>query len=69
MAHEAAASIAHQRTSKEAHMLVGDLINIPERVRRGGFVLNLASGLAPDASDRTLRDYVTTPQLARCFGS
>ena len=47
--------------------LIKDLIHIPERVQRGDFVLNLASGLAPEAVEQTLKDYVVTPQLARCF--
>ncbi|RKT46659.1 phage resistance protein [Thiocapsa rosea] len=48
-------------------VLIKDLIHIPERVQRGDFVLNLASGLEADAVEQTLRDYVVTPQLARCF--
>ncbi|WP_295622776.1 DUF6079 family protein [uncultured Lamprocystis sp.] len=47
--------------------LIKDLIHIPERVQRGDFVLNLASGLEADAVAQTLKDYVVTPQLARCF--
>ncbi|MBK5938347.1 phage resistance protein [Halochromatium roseum] len=47
--------------------LIKDLIHIPERVQRGDFVLNLASGLEAEAIDQTLKDYVVTPQLARCF--
>jgi hypothetical protein len=47
--------------------LIKDLIHIPERVQRGDFVLNLASGLEADAVEQTLKDYVVTPQLARCF--
>ncbi|MCG7935437.1 MAG: phage resistance protein [Candidatus Thiodiazotropha taylori] len=47
--------------------LIKELIHIPEKVQRGDFVLNLASGLEPDAIDQTLKDYVVTPQLARCF--
>ena len=45
--------------------LIKDLIAIPERVQRGDFVLNLASGV--EQAEQTLRDYVVTPQLARCF--
>ena len=48
-------------------VLIKELIHIPEKVQRGDFVLNLASGLQADAIDQTLRDYVVTPQLARCF--
>lgn len=47
--------------------LLKELINIPEKVQRGDFVLNLASGLEADAIEQTLKDYVVTPQLARCF--
>jgi len=43
------------------------LIHIPEKVQRGDFVLDLASGLETNAIDQTLNDYVVTPQLARCF--
>jgi hypothetical protein len=46
---------------------IKELIDIPEKVQRGDFVLNLASGLEADAIEQTLRDYVVTPQLARCF--
>mgnify|MGYP000113761603 CR=1 FL=1 len=47
--------------------LIKELIHIPEKVQRGDFVLNLASGLEPDAIDQTLKEYVVTPQLAKCF--
>ncbi len=47
--------------------LIKELIHIPEKVQRGDFVLNLASGLEADAIDQTLKDYVVTPQLAKCF--
>jgi hypothetical protein len=45
--------------------LIKDLIEIPEQVQRGDIVLNLASGV--EQAEQTLRDYVVTPQLARCF--
>jgi hypothetical protein len=45
--------------------LIKDLIEIPERVQRGDFVLNLASGV--EQAEQTLRNYVVTPQLASCF--
>jgi hypothetical protein len=48
-------------------VLIKELIHIPEKVQRGDFVLNLASGLAPEAIEQTLAEYVVTPQLARCF--
>ncbi len=45
--------------------LIKELIEIPEKVQRGDFVLNLASGV--EQAEQTLQDYVVTPQLARCF--
>jgi hypothetical protein len=47
--------------------LIKELIHIPEKVQKGDFVLNLASGLKGEAVEQTLRDYVVTPQLAKCF--
>jgi hypothetical protein len=44
---------------------IRDLIDLPERVHRGDFVLRLTEGVA--RPEETLRDYVVTPQLARCF--
>lgn len=49
-------------------VLLKDLIDIPERVHRGDFVLKLTEGLATAESRRaTLASYVVTPQLQRCF--
>ncbi|HOB94381.1 MAG TPA: phage resistance protein [Aquabacterium sp.] len=45
--------------------LLKDLIEIPESVHQGDFVLKLADGVAH--AERTLRDYVVTPQLAAAF--
>ena len=45
--------------------LLKDLINIPERVHQGDFVLKLSEGVAH--AEATLRDYVVTPQLVDCF--
>ena len=45
--------------------LIRDLIDIPERVHPGDFVLRLAEGVA--RPDETLRTYVVTPQLADAF--
>jgi hypothetical protein len=42
-----------------------DLIAIPERVHQGDFVLSLSEGLTRPSE--TVRDYVTTPELALCF--
>ena len=44
---------------------IRDLIDLPERVYRGDFVLRLTEGVA--RPEETLRDYVVTPQLASCF--
>jgi hypothetical protein len=45
--------------------LIRDLIDIPERVHQGDFVLKLSEGVGN--AERTLADYVVTPQLVRCF--
>src|SRR5262245_41966439 len=45
--------------------LIKDLIDIPERVQRGDFVLRLSEGVT--RADDTLRDYVVTPELRACF--
>ncbi|UZE96940.1 hypothetical protein [Alkalimarinus alittae] len=47
--------------------LIKDLIDIPEKVQRGDFVLNLSSGLAEEAIAQTLAQYVVTPQLEKSF--
>lgn len=49
-------------------VLLKDLIDIPERVHRGDFVLKLTEGLATARSRReTLATYVVTEQLQRAF--
>jgi hypothetical protein len=45
--------------------LLKELIEIPERVQRGDFVLKLADGLSH--ADATVDSYVVTPQLEKCF--
>ncbi len=45
--------------------LIKDLIDIPERVQKGDFVLRLTEGVNDPAE--TLREYVVTPELAKCF--
>ena len=45
--------------------LISELLDLPERVRKGDFVLNLSKGVTEPA--KTLEDYVVTPQLAECF--
>src|SRR5713101_3823105 len=45
--------------------LISDIIDLPERVRKGDFVLNLSKGVTEP--EKTLHQYVVTPQLAACF--
>ena len=45
--------------------LIKDLIEIPERIQKGDFVLKLTEGV--NRADATLRDYVVTPELKDCF--
>src|SRR5262245_33341063 len=45
--------------------LISDIIDVPERVRKGDFVLNLSKG--GTEPEKTLHQYVVTPQLAACF--
>ena len=45
--------------------LISELIDLPERVRKGDFVLNLAKGVTEP--EKTLEQYVVTPQLVACF--
>jgi hypothetical protein len=47
--------------------LIKELIEIPEKVQRGDFVLNLSHGLEGDAVHQTLAQYVVTPQLGKAF--
>src|SRR3954464_14030648 len=47
--------------------LISQLLDLPEQVHRGDFVLNLSEGVTPDKAERTLSDYVVTPQLAGAF--
>ena len=44
--------------------LIKDLIDLPERVQRGDFVLRLNEGV--EHADQTLDTYVVTPQLVDC---
>lgn len=48
-----------------AETLLRDLIQLPENVSRGDFVLNLDSGVKD--ADSTLGQYVVTPQLVKHF--
>lgn len=45
--------------------LIKDLIDIPERIQKGDFVLKLTEGVT--RAEATLRDYVVTPELKDCF--
>ncbi|MEO0769835.1 MAG: phage resistance protein, partial [Cyanobacteria bacterium J06649_4] len=45
--------------------LIKDLIDIPERVQKGDFVLKLTEGV--NRAEATVRDYVVTPELKDCF--
>ena len=45
--------------------LLRDLITIPEQVFKGDFVLKLVEGVTEP--ERTIKDYVVTPQLATAF--
>ena len=47
--------------------LLKELIDIPEQVHQGDFVLQLSQGVLEP--ERTLRDYVVTPQLVDAFGN
>lgn len=47
--------------------LIKELINIPERVQKGDFVLRLAEDI--DRPEVVLDHYVVTPELATCFDS
>ncbi len=49
--------------------LISELIDLPERVRKGDFVLNLSKGVTePEPEDWLVEQYVVTPQLVRCRG-
>ena len=51
--------------TSSAMTLISELIDLPERVHRGDFVLNLSDGVRRPTE--TLKDYVVTPQLVSCF--
>jgi hypothetical protein len=46
---------------------ISELLDLPEQVHRGDFVLNLSEGVTGDKAGRTLADYVVTEQLAAAF--
>ncbi|WP_182870882.1 hypothetical protein [Stieleria mannarensis] len=45
--------------------LISEILDLPERVRKGDFVLNLAKGV--NEPEKTLAQYVVTPQLVASF--
>jgi hypothetical protein len=45
--------------------LISELLDLPARVRKGDFVLNLSKGV--NEPQKTLDRYVVTPQLVECF--
>lgn len=45
--------------------LISELLDLPDRVRKGDFVLNLSKGVTEP--EKTLEQYVVTPQLVACF--
>lgn len=45
--------------------LISELLDLPERVRKGDFVLNLSARV--NEPQKTLERYVVTPQLVECF--
>src|SRR5256885_2183211 len=47
--------------------LISQLLDLPDQVHRGDFVLNLSEGVTAGKAERTLADYVVTPQLADAF--
>lgn len=57
----------HLATSEEVmpDKLISEMIEVPERVLKGDFVLNLSKGVTEPK--KTLDQYVVTPQLAACF--
>jgi hypothetical protein len=47
--------------------LISDLLDLPQQVNKGDFVLNLSAGVSDANAAATLRNYVVTPQLTACF--
>jgi hypothetical protein len=48
-----------------ADKLIAEILDLPDRVRKGDFVLNLSKGVTEP--EKTLDQYVVTPQLVACF--
>ena len=53
--------------SEVARPLLRELIEIPDRVYQGDFVLRLADGVSDAQAAATVRSYVVTPQLVKAF--
>src|SRR4051794_15830009 len=47
--------------------VIGELLDLPDRVHKGDFVLNLSAGVTDENAAKTLAEYVVTPQLADCL--
>ena len=44
---------------------IADIFDLPEHVHQGDYVRRLSEGV--EDAEGTLKDYVVTPQLVRCF--
>jgi hypothetical protein len=76
---DSSGAVEHAREEKEEYVTllrgrcdrkfmatyIKDLIELPDQVRRGDFVLRLTEGVTKP--EETLDTYVVTPQLVRCF--
>ena len=56
-----------RKKSCSAETLISELLDLPDQVHQGDFVLNLSEGVTADHAAATLRDYVVTAQLADSF--
>ena len=62
-----AADAADASPEGDGMTLLRELIDIPERVQTGDFVLKLSEGVTEAEAAATIRSYVVTPQLATAF--
>lgn len=46
---------------------IKELLDLPQQVSKGDFVLKLTDGVTESHASATLQNYVVTPQLERCF--
>lgn len=60
-----AADDHHQKKAIDDMTLLSELIDIPTEVHKSDFVISLRSAI--EDPERTMADYVVTPQLADCF--